>query len=240
VAGARPRIGGAAVGAVQTPAVAPAARVVPPPVVPEPAGTDAGAASGAAVEPTPAPKVEPPPVAPQSSAPATGATATATDAVASPIAATAAAAPPIAAAGNAPPLVLTWLGPFRVKVGEEFNVMLRMNSPADLHTLPLEIHFDSQVLSFLDAQPAEFAQKNGASVQVTSVDAASGLLKLELRTSEARTLRGQGDLLLLRFSSLVPWKQAQLTIAKQDVKDDSGAIAASIRSTPLTLRVTGS
>jgi len=222
--------GATTVGVPQTPTVAPAPRVVPAPVAPESTGTDAGATPGSAAEGASAPKVEPQPVAPQSSAPATGATATAAGA----------AAPPIAAAGNGPPLVLTWLGPFRVKVGEEFSVLLRMNSPADLHTLPLEIHFDPLVLAFVDAQPGEFAQKNGATVQVTSVDAASGLIRLETRTAESRSLRGQGDLLLLRFSSLVAWKQAQLTIAKQDVKDDSGAIAASIRSTPLTLRVTGS
>jgi len=47
-----------------------------------------------------------------------------------------------AAGGAVPPLVLTWMGPFRVKVGEEFNVVLRVNSTADVRSLPLEIRFD--------------------------------------------------------------------------------------------------
>jgi hypothetical protein len=136
-------------------------------------------------------------------------------------------------------MVLSWLGPFRVRMNEDFNVTLRMNSQADLRALPLEIRYDPKVLGFVEAQAADFAQKNGASVQVTSVDAAAGLIRIDLRAAEGRTLRGQGDLLTLRFSPLAPWKQAQVAVMKQDVRDEAGA-AASIRSMPLTLRVTGS
>ncbi len=157
---------------------------------------------------------------------------------------TGAAAPAVAsqaaASGNAPALILNWMGPFRVKVNEEFNVVLRMNSQADLRTIPLEIRFDPAVLAFVDAQPGEFAQRSGASVQVTSVDAAAGLIKLEVRSAESRSLRGQGDLVSLRFSPLEAWKQAQLVIAKPEVRDEAGGLTALIRSQPLTLRVTGS
>jgi len=235
--------GGATTGAAQAPAAVP--RVVP--ATPGTRPDETGSAAPAQVDPAASPSSAPAgadadavtPVAPASEAqppaPRPGAAVTTTTATAA-----AAATGPAVASGNGPPLLLTWMGPFRVKVGEEFNVTLRMNSPADLRTLPLEIRFDPQVLAFVDAQAAEFAQKNGVAVQVTSVDAATGVIRLELRTGESRTLRGQGDLLTLRFSSLVAWKQAQLTIAKQDVMDAAGAVAASIRSTPLTLRVTGS
>jgi general secretion pathway protein D len=238
--------GGATTGAAQapsaTPLVVPAAPT-PPPMEPAagPSTAPAGAGADNAAPAAPSSESALPTSHPGPAAAALTTTTTAA-ATGTPTTATAAAATaaPATASGNGPPLLLTWLGPFRVKVGEEFNVTLRMNSPADLRTLPLEIRFDPQVLSFVDAQAAEFAQKNGVAVQVTSVDAATGLIRLELRTGESRTLRGQGDLLTLRFSSLAAWKQAQLTIAKHDVKDASGAVAASIRSTPLTLRVTGS
>jgi general secretion pathway protein D len=235
--------GGATVGAPQAPGAGlPAPRVVPaapPPGTDEPSGSSeprpaAGSPAPTQTEPTGGPSVAPassgelPPAAP----PGPGAARPTSGAAA-------AVAAPAATGAAAPQLLLTWLGPFRVKVSEEFNVVLRMNSSADLRVLPLEIHFDPQILAFVDAQAADFAQKNGTSVQVTSVDGATGVLRVELRANEGRTLRGQGDLLTLRFSSLVAWKQAQLTIAKQDLKDESGA-ATSIRSTPLTLRVTGS
>jgi general secretion pathway protein D len=215
-----------------TPAAAePAAGQPAPPATPAPEGTP------------PAPAAEPQPAAPQplgAASPPAGAVVATAAAGAGSAATKPPAATPATASGTAPPFVLTWQGPFRVKVGEEFNVVLRMNSPADLRTVPLEIHFDPQVLSFIEAKPGDFLQTNGATVAVTSVDGANGLIQLELRAGETKSLRGQGDLVTLRFSSLAAWKQAQLTIAKQDLKDASGSVAATIRSTPLTLRVTGS
>ena len=242
--------GGATTGAAQAPAAAPLIVPATPGTRPDETGSTAPAPVEPAVSPTSAPagaraddvapaapvSETPPPAPPTPPAPRTSGP----PASAAAASVTAAATVPAAASGNGPPLLLTWMGPFRVKVGEEFNVVLRMNSPADLRTLPLEIRFDPQVLAFVDAQAAEFAQKNGVAVQVTSVDAATGVIRLDLRTGESRSLRGQGDLLTLRFSSLAAWKQSQLTIARQDVMDASGAVAASIRSTPLTLRVTGS
>ena len=216
-------------GAIQPTPAAPTAQPAPPPApAPVPAATNPPAAAPASGSESAEPKA--PAGEPQ--------------AVAVPVAPGArpsANSPPAAASsGTNAPVVLTWLGPFRVKVGEEFNVVLRMNSQADIRSMPLEIHFDSQVLSFIDAQAAELAQRNGLSVRVTSVDPGAGLIKLDLRAADGKGFRGQGDLLTLRFSSLAAWKQAQLSIARQDVKDDAGAVAASIRSTPLTLRVTGS
>ena len=239
--------GGATTGAAQAPAAAPLVVPATPGTRPDETGSTTPAPVEPAVSPTSAPAgaraddVAPAAPASETPPPAPPAPRTAAPpAAAAAAGVTAAATVPAAASGNGPPLLLTWMGPFRVKVGEEFNVVLRMNSPADLRTLPLEIRFDPQVLAFVDAQAAEFAQKNGVAVQVTSVDAATGVIRLDLRTGESRSLRGQGDLLTLRFSSLAAWKQSQLTIARQDVMDASGAVAASIRSTPLTLRVTGS
>jgi general secretion pathway protein D len=199
-----------------------------PPAAPESAAPAPAATPQSESSATPPPAETAPATAPQSRAPAPATASTA-----------GAASTASSAAGTAAPIVLTWMAPFRVRMNEDFNVTLRMNSQADLRSMPLEIHFDPQVLAFVEAQAADFAQKNGASVQVTSVDAAAGLIRVDLRAADGRTLRGQGDLLTLRFSPLAPWKQAQLTIAKQDVKDEAG-LAASIRSTPLTLRVTGS
>lgn len=185
----------------------------PAPVAPANQETEASPAAAPAEPPAPAPT--PAPHAAESPAPAV-------------------------AAGAVPQLVLNWFGPYRVKVREEFTTVLRMNSSADVRTLPLEIRFDPQVFTFVDAQASEAARRSGTQVQVKSVDAAGGALRIELRAGEGRTLRGQGDLLMLRFASVAASKLAQLTITKQDLKDDAGTIAASVRSTPLTLRVTGS
>jgi general secretion pathway protein D len=146
----------------------------------------------------------------------------------------------IAAAGaDAPPFVASWMGPFRVKIGDEFAVTLRVNSPASLRGLPLEIRFDPQVLTFVDAQPGDFATKSGLAAFDATVDAANGLIRIEMRAAQGQAFRGQGDLLTLRFTAQTPWKQTQLILTKGDLKDESGAVAAAIKSTPLTLRVSG-
>jgi general secretion pathway protein D len=131
------------------------------------------------------------------------------------------------------------MGPFRVKAGEEFAVTLRVNSPANLRGLPLLIHFDPQVLSFIDAQPGDFATRSGLAAFNATVDVPNGLIRVEMRATGEQGFRGQGDLLTLRFTAQTPWKQTQVSIMKNDLTDDSGAVAAAIRSTPLTLRVSG-
>jgi hypothetical protein len=131
------------------------------------------------------------------------------------------------------------MGPFRVKVGEEFKVTLRVNSPASLRALPLEIRFDPQVLTFIDAQPGEFMSRAGMTAFDASVDAANGLIRIVMRGGEGQALKGQGDLVTLRFTANTPWKQTQLAVTPNELKDDSGGVAAVIKSTPLTLRVNG-
>jgi general secretion pathway protein D len=135
--------------------------------------------------------------------------------------------------------MVAWMGPFRVKVGEEFKVTLRVNSPTALRAVPLDIKFDPQVLSFVDAQPGEFAGRLGLAAFDATVDEASGLIRIVMRAGAGQALQGQGDLVTLRFTANTPWKQTQLSVTKNELKDDSGGVAAVIKSTPLTLRVGG-
>jgi hypothetical protein len=131
------------------------------------------------------------------------------------------------------------MGPFRVKVGDEFAVTLRVNSPASLRELPLEIKFDPQVLTFVDAQPGEFATRAELSAFDAAVDAPAGVIRIDMRSSAANGFRGQGDLLTLRFTAQTPWKQTKLSIAKNDLKSEGSDTAVPLRSMPLTLRVGG-
>jgi hypothetical protein len=197
-----------------------------------------------------APKPSPGPAPPDETvdlgiAPALATAAPAADASAAPAAVTArAAAPPSAptpAAAGAPsadgPLQLAWQGPYRVKVGQEFRVALEVNASADLRRLPLVVNFDPVVLTFLDAQLAEFASKSGVSAASPEVDTQRGRIVFDLQAAPGRSFRGQGVLLSLRFAARSPRQQTQLTLSNIDLKDDSGAIAAAVRPTPLTLRV---
>ncbi len=222
-----------------------------PPMVPKPDDASpaavpgaAGAAEGVKVpagspgsdaSDGPAPANDEPQQAPPVPAPTTQNRATTTAAVAP-------SPPPAAARGSdgaAPPFVVSWMGPFRVKIGEEFKVTLRVNSPSSLRALPLDIRFDPQVLTFVDAQPGEFMSRAGMTAFDVNVDASSGLIRIVMRGGEGQALKGQGDLVTLRFTASTPWKQTQLSVTTNELKDDSGAVAAVIKSTPLTLRVNG-
>lgn len=149
----------------------------------------------------------------------------------------AASALPAARSADAGPLELAWQGPYRVKVGQPFEVALEVNASADLTRLPLVVRFDPLVLTFLDAQLAEFASKSGVGALKPEVDASRGSVRFDLQAGAGKSFRGQGVLLNLRFAARAPRQQTQLTLAQIELKDESGALAAAVRPTPLTLRV---
>ena len=155
--------------------------------------------------------------------------------------AVAAAAATAFAAARAPgsdrTLELAWQGPYRVKVGQEFQVAVEVNSSANLKRLPIVIHFDPVVLTFLDAQLAEFASKSGIDTAKPDVDAQRGRIAFDLQAGPGKSFQGKGVLLSLRFSARSPRQQTQLTLSNIDLKDDRGAVADAVRPTPLTLRV---
>ena len=134
-------------------------------------------------------------------------------------------------------LELAWQGPYRVKVGQEFKVALEVNAGADLQRLPIVVHFDPVVLTFLDAQLEEYASKSGVSETQPEVDSQRGRILFDLKAGPGKSFRGQGVLLSLRFSARSPRQQTQLTLSNIDLKNDRGATAEAVRPTPLTLRV---
>jgi general secretion pathway protein D len=149
----------------------------------------------------------------------------------------AASALPATRSADAGPLELAWQGPYRVKVGQPFEVALEVNASADLTRLPLVVRFDPLVLTFLDAQLAEFASKSGVGALKPEVDVGRGSVRFDLQAGAGKSFRGQGVLLNLRFAARAPRQQTQLTLAQIELKDESGVLAAAVRPTPLTLRV---
>jgi general secretion pathway protein D len=149
----------------------------------------------------------------------------------------AASALPAAHSADAGPLEFAWQGPYRVKVGQSFEVALEVNAGADLTRLPLVVRFDPLVLTFLDAQLGEFASKSGVSALKPEVDATRGSVRFDLQAGAGKSFRGQGALLALRFAARAPRQQTQLMLSQIELKDATGALAAAVRATPLTLRV---
>lgn len=145
-----------------------------------------------------------------------------------------AAVAPARRGGAAAPFELAWQGPYRVTVGRPFQVALKLDAETAVPRLPLTIHFDPLVLTFLDAQLDEFASKSGVAAVAPEVDAQRGAVRIDLRASATAPLRGAGVLLTLRFVARSPRQQTQLAVAPIELKD-----AAVVRPSPLTLRVGG-
>jgi len=135
------------------------------------------------------------------------------------------------------PLELAWQGPYRVKVGQEFQVALEVTSSADLKRLPIIVNFDPVVLTFLNAQLEEYASKSGVSAVKPEVDIQRGRITFDLQAGPGKSFKGKGMLLSLRFAARSPRQQTQLTLSGIDLRDERGAIADAVRPTPLTLRV---
>jgi general secretion pathway protein D len=246
-----PETSGVAGGAARSPSTtsaAPAPRT-PVPVENLPPSVRPGGIYKPAPPPQPAaPKQSPVPAPPDErvdlgAGPTVASAAPAADpAAAGPaVAATAAAAAATMAAAKAPTgdqaLELAWQGPYRVKVGQEFQVAVEVNSSADLKRLPIVVRFDPVVLTFLDAQLAEFASKSGIVTVKPEVDAQRGRIAFDLQAAPGKSFQGKGVLLNLRFSARSPRQQTQLTLGSIELKDERGAVADAVRPTPLTLRV---
>ena len=120
---------------------------------------------------------------------------------------------------------------------EEFKVTLRMNSQASLRTVPLEVRYEPQAVAFIDAQPGEFAGRAWPNAFEATADTANGLIRIVVRAGAGQPLQGQSDLVTLRFTAGTAGKQTQLSVVKNDLRDDTGNVAAIIRAAPMTVRV---
>jgi general secretion pathway protein D len=86
-------------------------------------------------------------------------------------------APPVtnAAPVGAGGLSLAWQGPAQVKVGEQFTMLLRVNSQQALRSMPALFGYDPQVFQVVNVQEGDFfKQGSGKSSFSQRVDAAQG------------------------------------------------------------------
>ncbi len=144
-------------------------------------------------------------------------------------------AAPASSGGAARDFELTLQGPASAKLGREFQVSVMVKADRDLPALPLAIRFDPLVVTYLDAELADFGSASGASLE-TVVDRAGGTVRIEVKGNPALSLHGQGALLNLHFAGRVPREQTRVAVARFELKDAAGA-SALVAPEPLTLRV---
>jgi hypothetical protein len=115
----------------------------------------------------------------------------------------------ISASVPAPPtpsgtLTIAVSGPQSVKLGGDFDVVLRANASAPLRALPATISYDPTHIQFQEFVPGEFVVGNRDTTVSQSVDAPAGRIILSVVHGGAGAISGEGVLGTIRFIAIAP------------------------------------
>jgi len=122
------------------------------------------------------------------------------------------AAPPAeAAAGNTS---LSWDGPQQaVKVGDRFQVALRIKADSPLRSVPLQLGFDPDALEVVDIAEGDFFKQGGAKSNFAdNVDIADGRIAVGASRSGEAGASGEGKLLTVTFRAKAPQPQTAVRV----------------------------
>lgn len=92
-------------------------------------------------------------------------------------------------------------GPGQVKVGQEFGVLVQLDSTASLRGLNLQLRGDEQVATLFDASPGLFFARDGVPVNIAR-GGADGVLQLGVMRQQPAGVSGNGVAATLRFRAL--------------------------------------
>lgn len=102
---------------------------------------------------------------------------------------------------------LSWQGPSQAKVGEQFSVVLRVNSQLAVRGMPLLLAFDPQHLQVASVQEGDFFKQGGAQTTFSQrVDAGQGKIFVALvrqgATPDAAAINGTGAAVTVNFKAI--------------------------------------
>ena len=120
---------------------------------------------------------------------------------------TGAAAGSAAAVPAGESMSLVWQGPAQAKVGEQFSVVLRVNSQLAVRGMPLLLAFDPQFLQVAGVQEGDFFKQGGAQTTFSQrVDAGQGKIFVALvrqgSTPDAAAINGVGAAVTVNLKAI--------------------------------------
>ncbi|MBV1777381.1 general secretion pathway protein GspD [Burkholderiaceae bacterium DAT-1] len=102
------------------------------------------------------------------------------------------------------PLRLNWQGPATLKVGEQAEYQLQLNSTAGLRGLPSQLAFDPQKVEIVSIREGGFFSRDGNQANFSyTIDPASGRIAIAAGGNQEAT-PGQGALLVVKVKAVVP------------------------------------
>src|SRR5437588_10461656 len=156
--------------------------------------------------------------------------------VASNAAPPAAAAASSAAAGSAAAearSALTMDGPSEVKVGEEFQVTVRLATDQSITHLRSQLRFDSSALQLVSASTGDLVP---AAAGAPKVETRGGGAQLDVTTTSDEPVQGSGSLMVLEFKAVAA-RPATNIMAMLNVLGGAGAAVGSSASPPLKIAI---
>jgi general secretion pathway protein D len=146
------------------------------------------------------------------------------------------AAPVAAESGDSPntsTTALTLDGPASAKVGDEFQVVLQLSTPAAITHLRSQLRFEAGALQLISATAGDVIPAAAGS---PSVDTKSGGAQMDVVASPEDPVQGTGSVMILRFKALAPRPATQIA-AMLNVVGIAGGAAQSSSAQPLKIAI---
>src|SRR5882757_1367595 len=143
-----------------------------------------------------------------------------------------AAAAPAAAAGPPPHPTVTVEGPGEIKVGQEFDVSVRVATDVGIARLRGQVRFDGSAMQLVSGTPGDLVPSSAGS---PAVDARAGGAQVDVITTDD-PIQGEGSLMQLHFKALAA-RPASSISAQVSAMGPSGTATANAASQPLSVAI---
>jgi general secretion pathway protein D len=143
-----------------------------------------------------------------------------------------AAAAPAAPAGPPPHPTVTVEGPGEIKVGQEFDVTVRVATDVGIARLRGQVRFDGSAMQLVSGTPGDLVPTSAGS---PTVDARAGGAQVDVITTDD-PIQGEGSLMQLHFKALAARPTTGIS-AQVSAMGPSGTATANAASQPLSVAI---
>ena len=129
---------------------------------------------------------------------------------------------------------VTWDAPGQVSVGQQFDVTVRFASGADLKSIRSQLHYDTNALQLLSADPGDIVPPD--LVVSPRLNQIAGVVQFTITATPEKPARGDGSLMVLHFKALAPNSAARISLQLAAVAANGGVMSPA-NQPPFTLAV---
>lgn len=126
-------------------------------------------------------------------------------------------------------------GPGQVAVGQEFDVVLRIDRAASLAAIQSVLRFDPTVLQFVGGTAGELVPADQQQAGEPRAEAGGGRVRFEVTDT---AIDGDGTLVVVRFLALQPRPQSMISVQQFTATGQDGDLVGVMAPRPLVVVVT--